>query len=464
MSWVRDPFRSTLIIYSTLVVVAISMLFMTREALNIWYLEETALPLVEEEAATLEEIWQDEGLTEVQRWIKDNENDVFQYQLQRVSDPLLIKALDAEFATDNQSIELIPESDEVQLDDETNAFTIELYLPDLKTDRWYFLAVTLNSDVFAGPLRLFNLLLLAIALVLLAGLLLSYLMLRKVRRHLNDINHTAQTISQHRDLSARIQQGNLSGPLADTLAQINDMIAELEQSVLKSRQQADNIAHDLRTPLTNVQQKLQQLDLEQPELCDIEQQLSRLLHTFNLLLRINRLETNGENPPLEAVNLNELLEDIEDLYLPVFEDQDKHLMVLPPLTEDRTGDQPYRVTANRDLLFQVLCNLMDNASKYNPPGATITVTLSSSGANTELIISDESGGVPPELLDNLCDRFFRADNSRQAAGNGLGLSFVKAAMQQMNGSLTLSNQTTPNGDTTGLKVNLMFASDQSSYK
>ena len=139
-------------------------------------------------------------------------------------------------------------------------------------------------------------------------------------------------------------------------------------------------------------------------------------------------------------------------------------MVLPLLAEDTTGDQPYRVTANRDLLFQVLCNLMDNASKYNPSGANITVTLSSSGANTELIISDESGGVPPELLDNLCDRFFRADNSRQAAGNGLGLSFVKAAMQQMNGSLTLSNQTNPNGDTTGLKVNLMFASDQSSYK
>ena len=125
-----------------------------------------------------------------------------------------------------------------------------------------------------------------------------------------------------------------------------------------------------------------------------------------------------------------------DLYQPAFEEKEQQLTVQLP--------DNCKVLCNHDLLFQVLCNLLDNANKYNPVHGEIAIHADKGEHETTLTVVDQGGGVTESHLQQLCDRFYRVDSSRHHPGNGLGLSFVKAAMHRMNGTLTMSNTSPPN--------------------
>lgn len=437
MKWLRDPFRSFLVIYGVLIVFAFLLLMITRQAMNEWYLEEATLPLLEVEAITLEQIWDEEGKSTVERWIEENENDTFQYRLRRVSDPVLIRELNLEL----EQYERAEEESQVDWESRYQAFeeadgeevdnfsSVELYLQE--DQRWYLVSVAINTDSFANQLNLFNALLFAIAIILFIGLVLAWWIVRRIQQRLIHINRASEQIRKENNLSTRIQCENLSGPLADTINQINLTFSEIEHSVEKTRQQANNIAHDLRTPLTAVYQKVQHAAQHNADLEELEQMLNRLLHTFNLLLRINRLESNGERPPLAPITISDVVDDAVDLYLPAFEDKQQQLAINIP--------DSCKAIGNYDLLFQVMCNLLDNANKYNPIQGLIEISTVSGPDTTTLRIIDQGGGVPENKLNQLCERFYRVDDSRHSTGNGLGLSFVKAAVHQMHGTVTLSN-------------------------
>lgn len=453
MNWVRDPFRSFLVIYGSLVFIAVLLLMITQQALNAWYLEEATLPLLEGEAITIEETWDEDGKSAVERWIKENESDLFQYHLKPVTDPELIRELKFE----QEAFEFSEEDSQIDWEARYQAFeetdgedidsfsSVELYLNE--EERWYLLSIVINTDTFAYQLNLFNVLLFAVAAILLIGLAFAWWILRRIRQRLVDINQTSAQIRNDGDLSTRIQCKHLSGPLAETIDQINLTLSEIEQSVDKTRQQANNIAHDLRTPLTAVYQKVQHAASDNSDLEELEQMLNRLLHTFNLLLRINRLESNGECPPLEHIKLKDVVEDAVDLYQPVFEEKEQELNVQLP--------ENGIVSGNYDLLFQVICNLLDNANKYNPVHGKLMTHADSSKYETTLIVVDQGGGVTEDHLQQLCDRFYRVDSSRHNPGNGLGLSFVKAAIRQMNGTLCISNTSPP--APAGLVIKLALA-------
>lgn len=450
MNWVRDPFRSFLVIYGALVLIAILLLMITRQAMNDWYLEEATLPLLEGEAVTLEEIWQEDGKTAAERWIKENENDLFQYRLRPVTDPELIRELNLE----QEELEFYDEESQIDWEarylafeeadgEEIDSFSsVELYLNS--EERWYLVSIVIDTDAFASQLNLFNALLFAVAVILFIGLAFAWWVVRRIKLRLTDINLASEQIRNDGNLSTRIHYKNLTGPLAETIDQINLTLSEIERSVDKTRQQANNIAHDLRTPLTAVYQKVQHVANNNADLEELEQMLSRLLHTFNLLLRINRLESDGERPPLAGLTLNEVIEDAVDLYQPAFEEKKQQLLIRLP--------DNCKVTGNHDLLFQVLCNLLDNASKYNPVCGQVVIQANTNEYATTLTMVDQGGGVSEASLAQLCERFYRIDSSRHNPGNGLGLSFVKAAMQQMNGTLQLSNTAPP--DTAGLCITL----------
>lgn len=445
MKWTTDPFRSFLIIYGALVIVAVLLLIITRQTMNDWYLEESTLPLLEEEASVLEELWDEKGQNAVTEWIANNQNVFFQYKLTSINDPQLLLELNEELeqeehfkpelATDWE--ERYRAYEEEDGDEIENFSSVELYLID--NNQWYLLTIVINTEAFDYQITSFNILLYIVAAILCFGFAFAWWMQHRIQQHLTDINTAAAQVQHDGNLSTRVSYANLSGPLADTIDQLNTMLAEIETSVGKTRQQANNIAHDLRTPLTAVYQKLQKITREHPDhyetLNELETMLSRLLQTFNLLLRINRLESNGENPPLSVLPLHEVLNDTVELYQPVFEEQHQQLSFQLP--DDCT------VCANRDLLFQVMCNLLDNANKYNPAQAVIAIKVRQHEYQTEISIIDQSGGVSESVISQLCDRFFRTDSSRHSTGNGLGLSFVQAAMHRMNGTLSLSNTEHP---------------------
>ncbi len=189
------------------------------------------------------------------------------------------------------------------------------------------------------------------------------------------------------------------------------------------RRVSDNIAHDLKTPLSRLRQrlelvKLQGMDSDQPGE-NVEQALAEadgLLATFNALLRIARLESEGRRAGFTDVDLGALVGDVAELYEPLAEDKQQRLLT--------TVTPNVRVHGDRDLLFQAIANLIDNAIKYTPAGGRIELSLQSDAAGARIAVADSGPGIPAYTREKVFQRFFRLDASRTTPGSGLGLSLV----------------------------------------
>ncbi|MCG7586885.1 sensor histidine kinase KdpD [Photobacterium sp. OFAV2-7] len=440
MMGLQDPFRRFLAIYGGLIILAIGLLFFTRQQMNEWFLEQSAQPLLEAEAVLIEQLWDEEGPRNARSIMAEESSSLFQYHYKALISEQKMFSLDAMQPPDE-----LP-ADMEYIDEDYSYFTyesgqgeslesfiaLEIFLPD--GENWQPLVIAVNTNYFQEQLLSFNTLIYTIGGLLLLGFVIAWAMIQRIKAHLTAINRTSQSIQHNGVLDTRIPLDNLEGPLADTITQINQMLDAISTAVDQTKQQANNIAHDLRTPLTVVYQKIQQASQQNPDLAELEGLLSRLLQTFNLLLRINRLESNGENPLLEPINLNHLVNDVAELYLPVLEDQQQTLLVEVPKQAEVLG--------NNDLLFQVLCNLFDNAAKYSPPDSNIHILASQEADTVRLTISDQGGGVDKEPLSKLCEKFYRLDCSRHHTGNGLGLSFAKAAIMRMRGKIEIENSET----------------------
>jgi len=441
MKWLKDPFRSFLSVYGVLVLISISLLLLTKQSLNFWFLEKSALPLLEAQATLIDQQWYDEGPYATREYLREEKSSLFTYRFaETLSDDELPPEYRDEYADEHRSDEhsefqfealslSIEWSEEAESADEASA-SIDVYLPT--GERWQRLNIAINVNHFNDQFSSFNLLIYSVITVLLLGVLIAYLMVRKIQSRLVDINQTSQNIRKSGDLSQTIPSDNLTGPLAETIEQVNLMLAEIKSSVDMTKQQANNIAHDLRTPLTTVYNRVQQLNQTHPELEELESLLGRLLSTFNLLLRINRLESNGETPQLSSFPIEPVFNDVCDLYMPVLEEKKQTLVSQP--------DRGLLITANPDLLFQIICNLIDNAGKFSPEESQIVLSAIQSDKQVRIEINDQSGGVSSEELEQLCDKFYRSDSSRHESGNGLGLSFVRVAVERMGGTLHLNNQ------------------------
>ncbi|WCE31854.1 sensor histidine kinase [Vibrio sp. SCSIO 43137] len=441
MKWLKDPFRSFLSVYGVLVLISISLLLLTRQSLNFWFLEKSALPLLEAQATLIDQQWYDEGPYATREYLREEKSSLFTYQFaETISDDELPTQYRDEYEEEHRNEEhsefqfealslSIEWSEEAESADDASA-SIDVYLPT--GERWQRLNIAINVNHFNDQFSSFNLLIYSVIAVLLLGVLIAYLMVRKIQFRLVDINQTSQSIRQSGDLNQSIPSENLSGPLAETIDEINLMLADIRHSVEMTKQQANNIAHDLRTPLTTVYNRVQQLSQTHPELEELVALLGRLLSTFNLLLRINRLESNGETPKLSSFDINPLFDDVCDLYMPALEDKNQQLT-----SQVNSG---LTVHANADLLFQVICNLIDNAGKFSPEESQMVLSAIQSDKQIQIEIIDQSGGVSSEELEQLCDKFYRSDSSRHKNGNGLGLSFVRAAVERMGGTLLLENR------------------------
>jgi len=234
--------------------------------------------------------------------------------------------------------------------------------------------------------------------------------------------------------SAEIMSGNLnhrvphdgSGDELDRLAQsLNSMLDRIEVLMNAVRQVSDNIAHDLRTPISRLRARAEVTLMGDPSLEACREALEKtleeadaLLSTFNALLDIARLE-GGASGPRDPVNLSEVIVDVVDLYEPVAEDAQITLEVLPAVGSTT-------VKGDRRLLSQAIANLVDNALKYTGSRGRVWLKAEQSGKQAILTIGDNGPGVPALERDRIFDRFVRLDSDRSKPGNGLGLSLVRA--------------------------------------
>jgi len=271
---------------------------------------------------------------------------------------------------------------------------------------------------------------LTLALALIGGLLLAV----SAERRLAEINRTTRQIMAG-DLSRRAPLKG-SDDEHDELAQnINAMLDQIQHLLEGMRHVGDSVAHDLRGPITRLRNRLETVAAaEQPsreDLADCIVQLDQVLATFNALLRIARVESGAYRSAFTTVDLKPIVHDVCELYQAAAEERGVSLRAEAPA--------PVEVFGDRELLAQVLTNLVDNAVKYTPPDGVVRIELARSGDRAQLRVTDTGQGIPAEDRSRVLQRFTRLDRARSQPGNGLGLALVSAVTQQHHGRLTLGD-------------------------
>jgi len=282
-----------------------------------------------------------------------------------------------------------------------------------------------------------------LALALGGGLLMSNDVLRRV----NAINRTSRQIMAG-DLSQRMPTRGTRDEFDQLSLNLNEMLDQIEHLLDSIRHMSDNVAHDLRTPLTRLHGRLENLRLRvqgeaRDEIDACLQDADRLLATFNALLSITRIESGAVESRFEEVDLTGITRDACELYQAVAEEEGMQLNCKLPERAIVRGD--------RNLIFQALTNLLDNAFKYGRSGQSIEVEVRERDGHVELAVCDRGPGIPEERREQVLQRFFRLDDSRSAPGAGLGLSLVQAIAHRHKAELRLED----NGP--GLRACLSFA-------
>jgi signal transduction histidine kinase len=276
-----------------------------------------------------------------------------------------------------------------------------------------------------------------LAITLVLGGLGGIMMSRTTVRRIESINQASREIISG-DLQRRIPTRN-TGDDFDVLAEnLNAMLDRIVSLMEDVRRVSDNIAHDLRTPLARLRNRLEELHLQaegtgaNPE--GIEQvvaEADRLLNTFNALLRIARIESRHGEESFSPIAMDDLVRDVVELYEPLMEEKHQTLNL------QLSG--AVRMNGDRDLLFQAIANLLDNATKYTPAGGAIRVALRAEHGRGWLIIADDGPGVPESAREKVFQRFYRLEQSRTTPGNGLGMSLVAAVMTLHNMTIQLED-------------------------
>ena len=287
----------------------------------------------------------------------------------------------------------------------------------------------------------------SLAVMLAIGVVGGLVMSRTILRRIDSINQAAERIMRagvkHR-MPVRGRDDEF-----DRLAEnLNRMLDEIERLLGSIRAVTNNIAHDLRSPLSRLRNRLEAAladhDTERRHET-IERAIAEtdsMLATFNALLSIADAEAGTSRGNLLPVDLVALGHDVAELYEPLVEEQG--------LVFETSLDGPATVSGNRQLLFQAIGNLIDNATKYGAGGGRVSLAVHNGAGGPEVVVADRGPGIPESDRARVLERFVRLDSSRSTPGNGLGLSLVAAIARLHDAALKLDD------NAPGLRVTLRF--------
>lgn len=252
---------------------------------------------------------------------------------------------------------------------------------------------------------------------------------------INKIADTADDIITTGNLSDRIYIESKWDDLSKLSLVLNQLLDKIESSVRAITAVSDNIAHDLRTPLTRLKGHIEALEdnKEKKRLID---ECDNILSIFNSLLRISDIESSTKVAGFSQVLLEEIVSDAVDLYSPLVEAKNITLHFESDIISEFIGD--------KDLLFQSFANVLDNAIKFTPENGQIDVKLKRGKGYVLFTVDDTGIGVNTDSLPKLTRRFFREEKSRSTSGNGLGLSLVSAIVTLHNGKIWFEQSHIPN--------------------
>ncbi|GAB7219765.1 HAMP domain-containing histidine kinase [Vibrio comitans] len=249
------------------------------------------------------------------------------------------------------------------------------------------------------------------------ALIPSWIIRRKMKSQLFGIHSVVSQIEKGH-FSGRIQTNNSHDEWDNIAHYINAMLDEIESSITQIQGVTDAIAHDLRTPLTRIKNRISTLDSrtdnpQQPneQFVLIQQEFDELLQTFNAMLELSKLENMGDKSQFVDLDLAQIVQDAAELAEAQLEE--KHQILSMDVS-------PVIMKGEPSLLFRLVYNLLDNAYKYCPEHAKVKIQLSQNA----LIIEDNGPGVPKSQQQKIMQRLYRADKSRNTPGHGLGLALV----------------------------------------
>ncbi|MDE1985941.1 MAG: HAMP domain-containing protein [Alphaproteobacteria bacterium] len=288
----------------------------------------------------------------------------------------------------------------------------------------------------------------SVGLMLLFGLVGGALLSRNMLTRLDAINRTSADIIAG-DFSRRVPVTNAHDEFDALAENLNRMLERIERLMKGMRNVADSVAHDLRTPLNRLRNRLEEaqrrLGPQDPYMGDLEAAIAetdRLIATFNDLLLIAEADAGSARGSKARIELTTVVEDVTELYAPLAEEKNISLAAEPAGVVTIEG--------NRSLISQALANLVDNAIKYTPAGGQVGIVVAETPLGVDLTVADTGPGIPEEERERVLERFVRLESSRNSPGTGLGLSLVAAVARMHDARLSLGD------NKPGLKATISF--------
>jgi signal transduction histidine kinase len=289
----------------------------------------------------------------------------------------------------------------------------------------------------------------SVVLIFLIAATASILVTRRTVGRIEQINATSRAIMQT-GLDQRIPLRGSNDEWDRVAENLNLMLDRIETLMGEIKQVSDNVAHDLRTPLTRMRGRLEtayhgKRDSESDQLLigDTIADLDAVLRIFSSLTRIAQIEGQARKDAFRNVNLVEIASEVVELYDAAAEQDGTRLTL--------TGGCDVQVTGDRDLIFDAIGNLVDNAIKHGRNSGQVVVRVTNSDCGPVISVADDGPGIPACEREHVFKRFYRLEQSRYTPGNGLGLSLV-AAVARLHGARIEMRDNAP-----GLKFELWFS-------
>lgn len=283
-----------------------------------------------------------------------------------------------------------------------------------------------------------------IALALAGGWVMSARLMRRIET----VSNTSRNIISE-DLRQRLPVTQAADELDHLAESINGMLDRIEMLMEDLRQVTTDIAHDLRTPLTRLRQRLELASRPEIDVATVRNtlglsvtEIDSILGIFAALLHIAQLQGGPRRAAFKDVDLTELLATIAELYRPTAEENGQILL--------ETVDKALVVEGERELLMQLFANLTENALRHTPRGSTVTIRASRADGRLTVSVIDDGPGIPENMRGKVLQRFFRLEVSRTTIGNGLGLSLANAIVRAHEATLELADAAP------GLRASVIF--------
>ncbi|MGC9102064.1 MAG: sensor histidine kinase [Desulfurella sp.] len=377
------------------------------------------------------------GLSNIDKHISHKEKEDFVIEILFKNKPLYVSENFKKLELGNKIIENIKSKKKfftINLDDKT--FKFQIYQATS-----YTIVVGKNVASTEELLEKFREIFFGMILfTMLLGIIGGLIALRKILLPIKSITQTAQYIINTGKLNERIKVENTQDELYDLSVIINKMLDKIEVLVKSLKETIDNVAHDLRTPLTRIKITSELALSEQSKLNPKDALLScldesdKILTLLNAIVDISQIETGSLKLNIERIQLKKLIDDVIDLYDYVIEEHNMNLSV-------KCNENIY-IYGDFNRLRQALSNLMDNAIKYNKPNGKISIKALEINDKICLFIRDTGIGIDAKDLPYIFERLYRADKSRSKQGLGLGLSLVKAIIKAHEAKIKVKSKLT----------------------